>query len=514
MHFLGDVIRLNAKRFSDRTAVLMEEQRLTFGKLNSKVNQLAHALIELGVKPKDRIAIYSVNSIEWLIVYFAIAKCGACVVPINFRYKEEELAYAINNSESSVIFTDAELRSTIDSAKKSFTIPPQVIAIRGEPRDDELCFSGLIKERPTSEPDLKVNPEWPCCITYTSGTTGVPKGVLTSHNAMKGVWVKMVVEGDVQPHEISILNLPLFHAAGIHMLVAPVFLRGGMVLIMTGRFDPDKVLANVQQYKATLMFWVPTQLAMLVNSPALGKYDISSVKKIWYGSSPIPPPILETSLKRFDASFYQFYGQTELGTSAVLRPEDHYGERAQFTGRESFNADLRIVDENGQDVPIGEVGEIIGRQSALGMICYYGADEATKDTIRDGWIYTGDLARVEKDGYFTIVDRLKDLIISGGENIYPKEIEDLLIRFPGVREVAAFGIPDDVYGESVCAAVVKNQDEDFGEKELIDFCGDRLSGYKKPKKIIFVSELPRNAFGKVTKNSLREPFWAGRNKRV
>jgi fatty-acyl-CoA synthase len=288
---------------------------------------------------------------------------------------------------------------------------------------------------------------------------------------------------------------------------------GGTGLIMPKGFDPDKILDAVSRYGATVTMWVPTMLAMLVNHPNITKYCLPTLKKIWYGSSAISPPVLEASIDIFKAQFYQWYGQVETGMVSVLRPEDHQ-ERSQCTGREMFNADLRIVDEEGADTRVGEVGEIISAQSPLGMIGYYKTEEANEKTIRNGWIYTGDLARAEGSGYFTIVDRIKDMIISGAENIYPKEIEDLISVHPSVREVAVFGIPDDIYGESVCAAIVKRDGYQLDQDEVIRFCATQMSGYKKPKKVVFVDELPKNAAGKVTKNALREPFWAGRKKRV
>jgi fatty-acyl-CoA synthase len=215
----------------------------------------------------------------------------------------------------------------------------------------------------------------------------------------------------------------------------------------------------------------------------------------------------------FKAGFYQWYGQVETGMVSILKPEDHL-ERSQCTGREMFNADLRIVDEEGKDTPIGEVGEIISAQKPLGMIGYYKMEEADKRTVRDGWIHTEDLARVEGNGYFTIVDRLRDMIISGAENIYPKEIEDVISRHPGVREVAVFGIPDEIYGESVCAVVVRKEGHSLDQEEIINFCASKLSSYKKPKRVDFIGELPKNASGKVTKNVLREPYWENRKRKV
>ncbi|MDP7600468.1 MAG: AMP-binding protein, partial [Rhodospirillales bacterium] len=262
-----------------------------------------------------------------------------------------------------------------------------------------------------------------------------------------------------------------------------------------------------------LTLWVPTMLALLVDHRAKGNYDLSSLKKIWYGSSPISRRVLDASMKLFDAGFYQFYGQTESGMNSVLRPEDH-AERSQFTGREMVGAELRIVDDNGDDVVEGVVGEVIIAQMPLGMIGYYGNEAATSEVIRDGWIYSGDLARIEGGGYFTIIDRKRDMIISGAENIYSKEVEDIIAGHPAVREVSVFGIPHDTYGESVCAAVVLQDGQRVTEDEIIAFCEQKFSRYKRPRAVEFHDELPKNASGKVTKNVLREPHWMEEAKRV
>ncbi len=290
-------------------------------------------------------------------------------------------------------------------------------------------------------------------------------------------------------------------------------MMGGTAVIMGRGFDPDRILDAVERYGVTMTMWVPTMLAMLVNHPGVTQYKLTTLEKIWYGSSAINPNVLDASMDLFKASFYQWYGQTETGMVAVLRPEDHL-ERSQYTGREMFNADLRVVNDEGQDTPTGEVGEIISAQEPLGMIGYFRMEETHKQNIQNRWIHTGDLARVEGDGYFTVVDRKGDMIISGAENIYPKEIEDIISGHPGVREVAVFGVPDETYGESVCAAVVTKDGYQLDQGEIIDFCASRISSYKKPKLVVFMDELPKNASGKVTKNALREPYWAGRKKKV
>ena len=234
---------------------------------------------------------------------------------------------------------------------------------------------------------------------------------------------------------------------------------------------------------------------------------------MWYGSSAISPEVLEAAMDLFRINFYQWFGQSEAGIVGRLRPEDHE-DHSQFTARENFNADIRIVDEQGNDTPVGEVGEIISAQKYLGMIGYHNMEEETRKVIRNGWVHTEDLARVEKEGFFTIVDRKRDMINSGGENIYSKELEDVIMRIPAVKEVAVFGIPDDIWGEAVCAMIVKKDNCEIEADEVIEFCASNLAGYKKPKKVEFIAELPKNPSGKIIKNPLREAFWKDRKKRV
>ncbi|MBU0464037.1 MAG: long-chain fatty acid--CoA ligase [Proteobacteria bacterium] len=513
MRCIGDIPRLNARRYPEKKALIMGDEHMTFNVLNELSNKLASGLISMGIKPGDKVAVMAQNCLEFPVILYATAKCGAIFVPINFRYEKKELIYVVNNSDPKILFFDAENASVVKAASVDFSNNIQMIAISPEKNSDKHTMKGIMAEQPGVNPVIPVEPDSAAMIMYTSGTTGFPKGVLYSHAAYIAVYFGMVLEGDLHHEDVTMVALPLFHNGGLNALLQPTLMLGGSAVIMAKGFDPGTILEAIQRYKVTMTMWVPTMLALLVNSPDASNYDVTSLKKIWYGSSPISPSVYKKAVGLFNTRFYQWFGQTETGMNSILRPEDH-ATRSHFTGREIFNSEIRIVDEKGNDVREGEIGQIISAQKPLGMIGYLNMDEATRETIRDGWIYTGDLARAEVDGFFTIVDRMKDLIISGAENIYPKEVEDVICDHPDVMEVSVIGIPDDIYGESVLAVVVPKKGRQLTESTIIEFSSKRLARYKKPKKVIFTDELPKNAAGKVTKNVLREPFWTDKGKKI
>jgi acyl-CoA synthetase (AMP-forming)/AMP-acid ligase II len=491
----------------------MDNKQLTFKQLNDMANRLAHGLISQGVAPGDRVALLAENCLEFVIVNYAVAKCGAILVPVNFRYKKKELVHVVNDSEPSVLLHGPEFSALLAEARGDFEPSVRLVAISGESRDSGLTMDGLTDGRSAGDVAVAVDPDSSAVIMYTSGTTGVPKGVLFSHTAYFNLYSALVIEGDMTSNEMAMVGMPLFHNGGLNAQLQPTLMMGNTAVIMSRGFDPDSVLDGVARYRITMVLWAPTQLAMLVHHPNKNNYDVSSLQKIWYGSSPITPDILTRSQKFFNAGFYQWYGQTETGMLSVLRPEDHQ-ERSHCTGREMFNAEMRFVDGQGCDVPPGDVGEIISVQNPLGMLGYHKKRNATEKTICNGWIHTGDLARVEEGGFFAIVGRSKDMIISGAENIYPKEIEDVISDHPWIREAAVIGIPDEIWGESVCAVLVPEENHELIEADIIEYCATRLSGYKKPRKVIFMNELPKNAAGKVMKHVLRKPFWKNRGRKI
>jgi acyl-CoA synthetase (AMP-forming)/AMP-acid ligase II len=497
MLVLGEVAKLNARRYPGKTALIMGNHSLTFGQLNKLVNQTAHGLLEMGLKTGDRVAICSRNCLEFVTIVFAVWKCGAILVPLNFRFKTEEMLRLIENSRPVILFHSEELAPTFEEIRKRYSGKVIPISISGAPLEGGKSLQELTAGKEAYEVGVEVDSLSTALIMYTSGTTGFPKGVIFSHYRELSDVTNQCMEIGITNEDIMVVNMPLFHNGGLSLSLMIAFLSGCTCVIQGGPFDPNEMFVTIERFNVSVINVVPTMLAKMIEHPQIGKYNLGSLKKIVYGSSPISENVLSRALSLFKADFYQVYAQTETGMLLVLDPADHATERFRFTGRETRLSDIRVVDEKGWDIPVGKVGEIISRQRPLGMDGYYGMEEATKEVIQDGWIHSGDLVRVEQNGYYTIVDRLKDMIISGAENIYCKEIENVLREYPGVEEAAVFGIPDEMWGEAVCAVIVAKAGFTLKENEIAYFCHSRLAGYKKPKKIEFRDDLPRNAAGKI-----------------
>jgi acyl-CoA synthetase (AMP-forming)/AMP-acid ligase II len=506
MRVIGDLSRLNAIRYPKKIALRLGDQTLTYEQLDARSNQLAHALIARGVATGDRVALLAYNRLDYAVVTQAVAKCGAILAPMNFRLAPQEIATILRDCEPKVLFMESGFAAVVAEAMPDGG-PDIVFLPDPDPQPaGASTLANLCENQPASAPSLEVTQENPCVIMYTSGTTGAPKGVLVSHETYFRMYLATAVEASLRHDDIYLMAVPMFHAAGLNMMLHQALFMGASGVIHRGPFEPDVILKIIQDHHITFAILVPTTVGILAFHPNAGAYDLSSLDKIFYGSMPITPRILDQALKVFpNVAFTQLYGSTESGMLGVLRWADH-GRWSQATGRQALLSEMRIVDDDGRPVPVGGVGEVIGARRTMGMIGYWRNDKATAETIRDGWIYTGDLARVEPEGFFTLVDRRKDLIISGGENIYPKEVENVLAAHPAVREVAVFGLPHDLYGESVCAAASLFPGQTVGPDELIAFCRGRIAGYKIPRRVEIVSALPRNASDKVQKGVLRAQF--------
>ena len=495
MLVVGDLSRLNALRYPRKTALVLEGAELTYEQLERRSNQLAHALCALGVATADRVALLAYNRLDYAVVTQAVAKCGALLVPVNFRFGAEEIKYVLADAQPKVLVLEPSFEAAVREAIAKGAPAPQLV---------RLDVDDIARDCPATPLAREVDPQSPCVIMYTSGTTGFPKGVLVSHATYFKIYLATAIETRMRHDDVYLMAVPFFHAAGLNMALHQSLFMGSTGIIHRGSFEPEQILRLIETHRITLAILVPTTLSMLAFHPRVGEYDLASLEKIFYGSMPITPGTLARAREIFrNARFNQLYGSTEAGMVSVLRSEDHE-HWAQTTGRQALLTESRIVDEQGRDVPVGGVGEVIVNQRTMGMIGYWRNPEATRETVRGGWIYTGDLARVEPEGFFTLVDRRNDVIVSGGENIYPKEVENALSSHPAVREAAVLGLPDPLYGETVCAAVVLWPGRSATAAELEAHCRERLAAYKRPRRIELLESLPRNASDKVQKRILKQ----------
>ena len=507
MLVFGDLSTLNARRYANKTALLMGAESLTYAELDARSSALAHALIARGVGVGDRVALLAYNSLEYAVILQAVAKCGALIVPVNFRSSAPELRHVIADAEPKLLFAEAEFAALIAEARAGVPAWPEELRV-GADHGGLPGSVALAAGRPRTPPAVRVDPQSSAVILYTSGTTGRPKGVLYAHATYFRMFMATAIEARLVHEDVYLIAVPMFHAAGMNMALNQALFMGSTGVVHRGRFDPDVILGLIARHGVSVAILVPTQVGVLANHPSLAEYDTSSFARIFYGSMPMMPPVLERALQVFPhARFIQLYGSTECGMITALRHEDH--ERWwRTTGREALLSRFRVVDEQGNDVAEGGIGEVITEHARMGMIGYWRNEAATRETIRDGWMRSGDLARVEPEGFITLVDRIKEVIISGGENIYPKEIELVLAAHPAVQEVAVFGIPDPRYGEAPCAAVALKPGAQATAAELLALCEQQLARYKRPKTIEFHAALPRNASDKIQKQVLKAPYWA------
>jgi len=517
----ADVIYRNALLYPDQEAFIYKSQRITYSEFNARVNSLIHALQAMGAKKGDVIGILSYNCLEYADVYGAAWKGGFIASPFNFRLQANELDYLINYSEANTLFVGPELVDIVNSLKPRLTKVKNLISLEGS-APDMIRHDDLLASYPKKEPDVQVEEDDPLAIVYTSGTTGVPRGSLYSHRSSMDDAKNLVIEMGLQPGEKHIQINPLFHIGGLHHFRAFLFIAGSNVIMPQRSFDAAATLQTIQDEKATDISIVPTHLVAMLAVPDLKKYDLSSLKRMWYAASPMPVEVLKKGLETWGPIFAQGYGQTETGPEVSDLPrKDHMVMDAPpekqkvlaSAGLPSIGVHVRIVDEKHNDVAPGELGEIIVQSKHL-MTEYWRKPKETREALIDGWIYTGDVGYYDEKGYIFIVDRRKDMIISGGENIYPREIEEVLYGHPAVSEVAVIGIPDSYWVERVHAVVTLKQGANVTADELIAFCKKNLARYKAPKSVEFVDALPKNPSGKILKKELREKYWAGQTRRV
>ncbi|UCG63349.1 MAG: long-chain fatty acid--CoA ligase [Deltaproteobacteria bacterium] len=510
----ADIIFRNALLHSHDEAFVYGPQRITFAQFNARVNSSIHALCSSGVKKGDVIGILSWNCLEYADAYGAAMKGGFIASPFNPRLHGEELEYLINYSEANTLFVGPELVKTVNSLRSRLTKVKRYISF-GVSAPDMLSHRKLLATHPSNEPDMNVSKDDPFLIFYTSGTTGVPRGALYTHRRKLDNTRIKALEMGAKAGDRHIMVLPFFHIGG-DSHVWPFFLVGGCNVIMPQKsFDPDAVLQAIQNEKATDIQIVPAQLNSMLSRQDLKEYDLSSLNRIYYAASPMPVELLKQGLEIFGPIFSQGYGQTESGPQITSLPRkahqvlDRPLEEQKVLsscGQPSLGVHVRVVDEKNNDVEPGTVGEIIARSDSI-MVEYWRRPEDTREVLIDGWLHTGDLGYYDERGFIFIVDRKKDMIVTGGENVYSREVEDVLYMHPAIAEVAVIGIPDPLWVERVHAVVVLKADATATENEIIAFCKDHMASYKAPKSVEFLESLPKNPQGKILKKEIRSKYW-------
>lgn len=493
-----------------KIAVRLEDQQYwTYQDLHEKSNQYGHALNQLGVKKGDRVGILLYNCLEYIGLYFAIAKIGAIAVRLNFRLSSRELEYILNDSGAKVLCYHSELAPTIQEIYEK--IPAEHFIHVGGARSEcpNWAEPGTILEAGstrTIEPD-GITMEDPVMLMYTSGTTGLPKGSLWTHGNTFWFSAMQAMKWNYTGDEVAMTTGPLYHVGAMEDVALPVLLRGGTVHITKSKgFDINRVLTVITEHQVTDCFLFPFMIYEMLNSPHINSLQLESLKRIYTGGDPIMPKAIEELNERYPhIGLIQVYGLTE-GTpiAASLDPEDNQTKH-HTVGKPLPMTEIKIGDGDGQRLPNGSIGEILIKSPAVSME-YWNKPEATQDTFRDGWCRTGDLGMFDQDGFLSISGRKKDMIRSGGENVYAAEIEDLLYRHEAINEVSIIGVPDPKYIETVCAVVVKKTGADLTEQDIVDYLEGKLASYKRPRKVIFVDELPRTPSGKVQKFKLREQY--------
>lgn len=510
---VGDMLRRNASKFPKKTAIVSQDTTLDFETANNRVNRLANALMKKGLKKGDRIGVLIHNCHQFIEIYFAAAKTGGIFCPYNNHLKQWELKDILSYSSPKFLFVDEDYGEMIDGLKPELDFVDQYICLQIPTFSYMKNYENLLAEGPVSEPDIKIAEEDVLSIIFTAGTTGKPKGAMRTHRHLMSDAVASVIDLRVEYDERVLLTFPMYHVACEDNIVRHSFMPNTFYIKREGGFNPEEVLAYISQEQITRLHVVPTMIHSLVQVPDVSKYDLSSLKLILYAGSSMPVELLKKALAIFPCNFAQLYGQTESGPfTTVLKPEDHILDgsekklrRLASSGRPALNYEIRIVDEHDVDVPVGEVGEIIGRSEAM-MIGYWQMPEETAKKLKNGWLHTGDLGKFDEDGYVYIVERKNDLIISGGVNVYPREIEEVLYRHPAVSEASVIGLPDEHWGEVVKAVVILKTDAQATEDEIKDFCGKNLAGFKKPKSVDFWKELPKSPQGKILKKEIRKHY--------
>jgi fatty-acyl-CoA synthase/long-chain acyl-CoA synthetase len=516
---MTDILTDLAARIGSRTALVDDRPdghlvTWTFAQLEEKANQLARLLVELGVRPNDRVLSCGQNSCWLVAMTNAVRKIGAVGVPLNYRLTHEEAAYVTDNSDSVVVFTDAEFADLFLKIRPETPKVRDVLVFDGAPLEGQRRVEPLLEAQPGTPPVLKEPAGEPMTMIYTSGTTGKPKGAVRSSLGNPQQSAALWAEIGYQPDDVYLTTGPLYHSGPGGFLATS--LRQGHTCVLQHKFDEEDWLRLVQTYGVTTTVAAPTPLRRICQLPEdiFRKYDVSSMARMIGNAAPWSYALKQLYLSRFPKlSLFEIYGSTEMGVNTVLRPEFQLSKPGSC-GKPAPGVEIMLFDEEGKPVTAANIeGELYVKSGNM-FSTYHKAHDKFMSDRRDGWQTVGDIAYRDEEGFYYICDRKKDMIISGGVNIYPAEIEAALEEHADINDVAVFGIPDDEWGEAVHAIVVIRQGVSLTKEQIIDYARTRLAGYKVPRSISFMQEIPRTGSGKILKRDLRKPFWAGRTSRV
>ncbi len=512
---LAALVRQQAESLGEAPALIDSSVTLSYAELDRRSSQVAQRLIAMGVGPGDRVAILAKNGAFFYELLFGCAKARAALTPLNFRLAAPELAYILHDSRAKALFVGAEFHDLAAAALSETPHRPHMFALEAA-RPGWEDYQTWRAAGPSEDPRLDESPKDDLIQLYTSGTTGHPKGVrLTSEGYTCFTKIAQSVKGFNYQRGEAVLNaMPLFHVAGVNIGLSGL-MQGCRVIVLRD-LVPATILHLIEQPQINHAFFVPAVILMLLQAPEIESVDLSSLKSLSYGASPISEELLKAAQARFGCDFLQFYGMTETtGAATYLPPEAHDPAlgKLRSCGIPWPGIEIKIVDSQGAEAPPGEVGEIVIRGPIL-MAGYWNRPEDTAQTIRNGWLHTGDAAYKDSDGYIFIHDRVKDMIVSGGENIYPAEVENAIFGHPLVADVAVIGVPDERWGEAVKACVLLKPGAAADAGSILDWARARIAGYKVPKSIDFVDAIPRNASGKILRRELRKPYWDGRSRLV
>jgi fatty-acyl-CoA synthase len=507
-HTLGDLLRRTAARFPAKVAIVCGEVQWTYADFDAVCNRLAHGLLGVGVGAGDRVAVLSRNSHAFAALRFAIARMGAVLVPINFMLTAHEVAYVLKHAGARLLCAGPDMLDLAQDAASRETKIEEIITLPGEDGSQQVSgmrsFDTLLSAT-GSPPSLAIDGRSLAQIIYTSGTESLPKGAMLTHEAVIWEYVSCVVEGEIAEGDRLLHALPLYHCAQLDVFLGPAIYVGATSVI-TGKPTADNILTLLERHRINSFFAPPSIWIALLRSPRFDTTDLRALGKGYYGAAIMPVEVLKEIQRRLPAlRLWNFYGQTEIAPLAtVLKPEEQLS-KAGSAGRAVLNVETRVVDDLMQDVTPGGIGEIVHRSPQL-LHGYFHDDERTAAAFEGGWFHSGDLATIDSDGYITVVDRKKDMIKTGGENVASREVEETIFRISGVSEVAVIGLPHPYWIEAVTAIVVVKAGHELSEGQLLAFCREHMAHFKVPKKVVFVDSLPKNPSGKLLKRELRTRF--------